>query len=75
MGAIDTFLSDEEMKKLTGCSYKKLQIEVLRKNGIKFTLNHQGRPVIMRSTVDGTAKGGSVDNKPAWTPRILKMTG
>jgi hypothetical protein len=53
MSAIDTFLNDEEVRQLTGCKLKSLQIENLRKNGLQFTLNRQGKPVVPRCAITG----------------------
>ena len=72
MGAIETFLSDEEVQRLTGCKLKALQIETLRKNGLQFTLNRQEKPIVPRCVITGQ-QGQPVEVKPAWTPRILKM--
>lgn len=74
MGAIETFLSKEEVKKLTGCSLKALQIDTLRKNGVRFTLNRQGKPIVPRSAIDGSEASKKSEAKPAWSPRILKAS-
>lgn len=73
MGTIDTFLSDDEVNTLTGCKLKSLQIENLRKNGLQFTVNRQGKPVVPRCAITGR-QTNAVETKPAWTPRILKAS-
>ena len=74
MGAIETFLSDEELKKLTGCSLKALQIDTLRQNGVRFTLNRQGKPVVPRCAIDGSETIKKSEVKQAWSPRNLKAS-
>ena len=69
----NTFLTNDEVCTLTGCKLKKLQAEVLRKNGLPFTLNHQGRPIVTRTAIDGAAKKQTTEPKQAWSPPILRL--
>lgn len=42
----DNLISPQEMKELTGASVAAKQCEVLRKNGLRFTLRADGRPAL-----------------------------
>ena len=44
----DTFLTDEELKTLTGYAQAKKQINVLNQNNVPFTLKGRGKPVVSR---------------------------
>jgi hypothetical protein len=57
----DTFLSSEEMAELSGIrsgrkgkTREQLQIEWLRSSGIPFWTNARGRPIVARSSIDGS---------------------
>ncbi len=67
-----TFLTNDEVCTLTGCKLKKLQAKVLRQNGLPFTLNHHGRPIVTRSAIDGTAKKPTTEPKQGWSPPVLE---
>lgn len=47
------FLDDMEMRKLTGRCFKSKQIERLRAQGIPFSINATGHPVVTRAVVEG----------------------
>lgn len=47
------FLDDVEMRKLTGRCFKSKQIERLRAQGIPFSINATGHPVVTRAVVEG----------------------
>lgn len=47
------FLTEDEIKALTGRTVKRLQCEQLRKNGIPFFVNASGRPVVAKSAIEG----------------------
>lgn len=49
----DAFLSDDEVRRLTGRTFKALQCAHLRKIGVPFFTNAAGRPVVARSAVEG----------------------
>lgn len=53
MSAADMFLSRAEVDRLTGAKTRKKQIEVLRRNGIRHTLDAGGWPVVTRAAVEG----------------------
>ena len=64
------FLTKEELRELTGYVIKNRQIDKLRNMGIAFRINGCGRPVVTRSTVEGT--GHNNDGvKLDWQPAVL----
>lgn len=71
MNEADTFLTDEEVRRLTARKLKTKQIESLRRMGIPFFVNAIGRPVVTRVAVIG---GNSRPQEfvSAWTPKVLK---
>ncbi len=66
----DTFLTEQQLRKLTGFAQPGRQIEQLRKQGIAFYLNGAGRPVVARAAVEGKTKHAAAAKKP-WVPRVL----
>lgn len=60
-------LSRNEMKDLTGTPKLKRQLEFLKKNGIRHYIDLNGRPVVLRSTIEGT-HAGDASATPAWKP-------
>jgi hypothetical protein len=66
-----TFLDDAEVIKLTGRSFKKLQIEALRNMGVPFFINAMGRAVVTRTAVEGQ-KVAPPSEKKAWVPPGLR---
>lgn len=71
MSTADTFLTDEEVARLTARKIKVKQIEVLRRMGIPFFINACGRPVVTRAAIHGL-DGKSV-HAPAWMPRTATV--
>lgn len=49
-----TFLTEEEVFKLTGRCWKSKQIEHLRKRGIPFEIDASGHPVVATAVVEGS---------------------
>ena len=49
------FLDDADLELLTGYVRSAKQMEWLRVNGIPFTVNARGRPVVRRDMLDKTA--------------------
>ena len=64
------FLTPEEIEQLTGRKVKKLQVEQLRLMAIPFYVNAIGRPVVVRSVLEG--KKEQVAIKPRWEPSVLR---
>jgi hypothetical protein len=76
----DIFLKDSHVDELTGIkrgvtvngkkkSKYQLQAEFLRTRGIAFIENARGRPVVVRSIIEG---GRAIDPpKKAWQPKVI----
>lgn len=63
------FLTRDEVEELCGTPMKRLQIEHLRRHGIVFWPNRQGKPVVPR------AQFGTAPQAPAaatWAPKVLQ---
>lgn len=78
----ETFLTPDEVADLTGIKTGKnirgrtvrreeLQAEWLRSQGIPFTVNARGRPMIFRANMIG-ARHAPPETKPAWQPRVIR---
>lgn len=72
-----SFLSDEDVARLTGYRQSKKMIEALRSMHIPFILNFRGKPMVLRSAVDPNEarRRGPVSAKPqatVWEPSVLK---
>jgi hypothetical protein len=72
------FLSDEEVKILTGIrkgkdgkTREQLQCEHLRKYGIPFFPNKAGQPKIARCFFSGATSTPAPTKKTEWRPRVL----
>lgn len=65
-----TFLNDADLVRLTGRTYRKLQIEALRKMGVPFFVNALGRPIVPCAVIEGRASAPAPQNQ--WTPNVLK---
>ena len=64
----DTFLTDEELKTLTGYAQAKKQIGVLNRNNVPFTLNGRGKLIVCREAyLYGKKRQKS---PPTWQPNI-----
>jgi hypothetical protein len=65
------FLTDPEVRILTGRAHKGAQIDQLRRMGIPFFINAAGRPVVTTSAVEGKKE----EPMPkTWTPRLVNGT-
>jgi len=62
------FLTDEELRELTGYAHHGKQVAQLRRQGIAFWLNAAGRPIVARAIFEG-GKSSPPPQKtwePAW---------
>lgn len=73
----DTFLSEEDVDTLTGIlrgrdkqTKEKLQCDFLRSAGIAFFQNARGRPIVVRSAIEG---GRQKPPPAAWSPKLVSM--
>ena len=65
-----TFLTPDELALLTGFRRKGHQVEQLRRMGIAFYVNGCGRPIVVRSSIEGSGAGRS---PRAWAPSVVKL--
>lgn len=63
------FLTQPELRELTGFALKSKQITQLRTMGIAFRINGCGRPVVTVAAVEGYADTQPI--KQAWQPAVL----
>ena len=70
ISADTTFLTPDEINRLTGRKWKAKQLEFLRANGIPFTVNARKEPIILRSAIESRATGQTEIKKKKWQPSI-----
>lgn len=68
------FLTDDELKTLTGRRYKSRQIEALRSMALPFWVNAAGRPIVARATIEGRQSAPPVIDED-WVPAVLARGG
>ena len=59
------FLTPDEVVALTGRKHARLQIANLRQNGIPFTINASGRPVVNRDNLNGDRQKNNPPQPPS----------
>lgn len=64
------FLTHEQVGELTGARTRKRQLENLRSNGIRHTINAAGWPVVTVAAVEGRAQAKQESPK-LWRPAAL----
>lgn len=64
------FLTDSELRELTGRKLRTLQIAALRDMGIPFRINAAQRPVVCRSAVEGHSMIAA--EPKGWAPDVLR---
>ena len=69
----DLFLTDAQLVKFTGRSFKSKQIAWLRKEAVPFKISATGHPVVARAAVEGRQAAAKPVEKPKarWKPRVL----
>lgn len=68
----DLFLTDRELRELTGRAIRKLQIAALRDMLVPFRVNAIGRPVVTRAAVLGAKEAQAANDNAGWVPRVLR---
>lgn len=58
------FLTAEELRHFTGRAQKSLQIDFLRDNGVAFTLDALGRPVVAWSAIHAAGSAPALESAP-----------
>ena len=69
----DLFLTEDQIKRLTGRKHKSRQIQWLRQEAIPFRVNASGHPVITRSAIEGHQEQvmRQAKEEPRWVPRVI----
>lgn len=67
------FLTEDELKKLTGRKHKSRQIQWLRTEAIPFRVNASGHPIVTRNAIEGRQEPAPAQpqEKPRWSPRVV----
>lgn len=63
------FLTEIELRDLTGRKLKRRQVEALAKMGVPYLINAAGRPIVCRAHLEGRAAVPS--ETITWKPAIL----
>ncbi|VVE20369.1 DUF4224 domain-containing protein [Pandoraea cepalis] len=66
---MDTFLTPEEIRYLTGRQVKAKQVDALRRMGIPFFVNARGMAIVARVAIEGRATALPVFK--GWKPKVL----
>ncbi|MBI5918664.1 MAG: DUF4224 domain-containing protein [Nitrosomonadales bacterium] len=69
---MERFLSDDDVRTLTGFAHKSRQIGQLRRMGIPFFVNGCGRAVVPASAIEGGHKQDQQSG--AWSPKVLQSS-
>jgi hypothetical protein len=66
------FLSDDDLRRLTGWKLKSRQIGWLRAEGIPFRVNATGHPVVTWAAVEGRQEAAATAPQVAkrWSPKV-----
>ena len=67
----DLFLTDQELRELTGRAIRRLQIAALREMLVPFRVNAIGRPVVTRAAVLGAKDAQAANDAKGWVPRVI----
>lgn len=60
------FLTDDDLRRLTGKKWRSKQIAVLRRMGVPFRVNAAGVPIVARAAIEGRAEAHQP--APRWEP-------
>ncbi|VVE37160.1 hypothetical protein PCO31111_03968 [Pandoraea communis] len=66
---MDTFLTPDEIRYLTGRNLKADQVEALRRMGIPFYVNARGSAIVARCVIEGSRD--EAPRRKGWTPNVL----
>lgn len=67
----DLFLTEAELKILTGRAWPSKQAEWLRANAIPFRLNAAQRPIVTRAAVVQNESANIPATKSIWSPAVI----
>lgn len=66
------FLTDDELRQLTGRAFKSRQIAWLKEQGLPFRVNATGHPVVARAVIVGLSSEPPAPQTRGWAPRVLE---
>jgi hypothetical protein len=66
------FLTNDEMRQLTGRTLKKLQIQWLKDQAIPFRVSVTGYPVVVRAVIEGRKEPTLPQPRRTWTPELAE---
>jgi hypothetical protein len=66
------FLTEEEMRQLTGRTLKAYQIQWLKEQAIPFRINAIGHPVVVRAVIEGHKEPPMPQPKRTWQPELAE---
>jgi len=69
------FLDAEDLKRLTGKIYRSAQKRALARLGIRYTVAADGRPLVLRATVERKIEGRAESPEPAKGPDFSCFPG
>lgn len=67
----ELFLTDDELRQLTGRKLRTAQAAALRKMGVPFFQNAVGRAMVARAAIEGRDTSFATPPAPGWTPAVL----
>ena len=67
------FLTPDDIKRLTGATWRRLQVERLRKLGFQVTFDRRGQPLVLASEVE--RRLSSRATQPDWEPNFGAISG
>lgn len=73
MSAQTLFLTDEELRQLTGYQRNADRCCWLKRNGFVFEVAATGRPVVLRSHLEARLSGKPEQRANEWTPNLAVM--
>jgi hypothetical protein len=62
------FITDEDLRELTGYTHRAKQVAQLRRMGIPFFVNAAGRPIVARATIEGGNQSSPTAATKKWEP-------
>ena len=72
---MDTFLTPDEIRYLTGRKVKAKQVDALRRMGVPFFINACGRAIVARSAIEGrtgSSNHAEIAAHTGWHPAVLE---
>jgi len=70
---MNTFLTKDEIKELTGYRFKKCQRQALSRMGIEFLVNPRvGNPIVLRSEIERQASTLAKTNEPTINLKAMR---